>query len=131
LLEIISKNKSQSIQQVGQNVINTTTTPVIVYTCPAGKRAHVKGWIAGIQRGASTVMFVNAGNPVQSIARWDLGGLAQNDDAPLATGGLSMRFNTGYNIDIILEAGQLVSLTQNAGNNAQFKRAVNIEELPI
>jgi len=110
-------------------VVNTTITPVVIITVAPNKRARITGKIWAVQRGAATSLRVNANAVI--IARWDLGGLTNNDFQPDAAGAQSMRFNVVYNIDIILEAGQQLTLTQNVGTNGQFKRIIKIEELPL
>jgi len=131
LLDIISKNISQSLAE--RNIIlNTVVTPFIYYTCPAGKRAKIKGWIRCVDRGGAT------------IARFEAAGIrlfAWNTAASQATVANtyedrpeSLTTSAGgkiANIDLVLEAGEDIRATQNAFTNAQFKINVTVKELPI
>lgn len=109
-------------------VINTTTTDITVTTVPAGKRSRITGVIWAVDLGAATEARVLANAII--IARWTSTGTSETDDRPDAAGGAGMRPNVQYHIDLILEAGQTLVLTQNSGTNAQFKRILKIEELP-
>jgi len=128
LLEIIAKNKSQNINEAG-SVINSTVTPAIIITVAAGKRARITGKIWAVGFGAATSLRVVANSVI--VARWEFGGLVENDDRPDGQAAASMRLNVIYNVNIILEALQVLQLTQNVGTNAQFKRIIKIEELPL
>lgn len=127
MLDIISKNVSQALNEIGQ-VVQTTTTPQIIVTVPQGKRARVTGKIWGIEFGASTSMRVVAAGVV--IARWDFGGTALNDNAPTETGTRSMIRDVNFNLDVTLEAGEDLQLIQNVGSNATFGRSIKVQELP-
>ncbi len=124
---LVSRTVVTKIVALGQ-VVNTTSTPVTIITVPANKRARITGKIWNVDGGAASSRRVVADGVI--IARWDTNGVFDSDAHPDSSGGASMRLNVVYNIDIILEAGQVLQLTQNSGDNAQFKRALKIEELP-
>ncbi len=109
-------------------VVNSVLTDVTITTVPAGKRTRVTGKIWCVDLGAASSARVTANAII--IARWDTGGGVLHDRRPDQVGGASMALNVIYNIDVILEAGETLVLTQNSGTNAQFKRILKIEELP-
>jgi len=113
-------------------VQNSTTTPIVWYTCPAGKKAIIKGFVRCVDRGAAANASFEAGGIVLAI--WNnvsnsaaaAGNNAQEQPENLSTfaGGMS------FPIDVELTAGQTIRGIQNSGSNAQFKINVKVKELP-
>jgi len=119
---ISARNAAQKLGMVGVDE-NTTTTPQTYYTCPAGKVARVHGW--GFCEGtgaAATVDLVIAG---VDQAEWQAtgGNVNQNEPQNMAEG-------ARFDFDEVLAAGQIVTVTQNTGSNAEFHIHMIVEERP-
>lgn len=131
MLDIVSKNVSQS--EADRNIIlNIIVTPHVFYTCPADKRARVKGWVRCVDRGGSAdASFEAAGI---SLFTWDsnVSQITVQRNANRTPQQLST-FGGGMiaPIDVILEAGQTIRAIQSGGfTNAQFKINAKVRELP-
>jgi len=107
LLDIISKNISQTIKanvQADGNPVTIGTTPVIIYTCPAGKSCLVISYLTRVTSfGGNTFYFVNARDRRLRRAR-----SADGEEINMiesASGGIR------------LAAGETISLSGNSGSN--------------
>lgn len=104
------------------------------YTCPAGKKALVKGNVKCTGRGAAAVARFEAAGI--SMFEWDRA-VAVNTNASgdsyieipdnLATGSGGQ---TAF-FDIELSAGDIIETTQDAGTNAEFEVFAKVQETSI
>lgn len=110
---------------------NTTVTPAVFYTCPAGKKALIKGEVRCVDRGAAATASFEAAGVVLFI--WNTAAsqvtVAQTHlDTPeiLSTngGGKVAPF------EVQLAAGETIRGIQNSGTNAQFKINAKVQESP-
>jgi len=130
LLDIISKNISQGIPDI--NIIrNITVTPDILYTCPPGKKAIVKGIVRCVDRGtAAQGRFIAKG---VILYRWDRNTFQTTTLHPAwSERPDTMSTNSGGEfavIDLVLEAGENITVAGNTGVNSQFKTNLQVREL--
>jgi len=132
LLDIISKNVSQ-IEADRNIILNTTTTPFIYYTCPAGKRARISGWVRCVDRGGSNeasfeaagVVLYTWNDSTSHVGLGSAGYLLLPERMTTFGGGEVAKLN------VILEATETIRAIQNLGfTNAQFKIYAQVKELP-
>jgi len=123
---------SNTVQKIPEFEINDRIVlqPHTWYTCPAGKKALVKGSVVCTGRGAAaTADFDIAGI---TIYRWDKSTQrvnqedAQNEPLILSTfgGGQSGLF------EVELSAGDTIETNQNSGTNAEFNVFAKVQETP-
>lgn len=101
----------------------TVVQPTTWYTCPAGKKAKVKGLVTCQGFGAATTASLLIGGT--EIAEWDLVGCDTGNNTPL-----SLCADHYFEIDVELEAGDTVQTTQNSGTNAEFNVFLEVQETP-
>jgi len=100
------------------------------YTCPAGKKAIVKGSIQCTNRGAASTADFEAAGVTQF--RWD-----RNTTPPVASWQDAPRGLTTGNggqfafFEVELSAGDIIETTQNSGTNAEFNVWAKVQETPI
>jgi len=112
-------------------ILNTILTPAVFYTCPAGKKAKIKGQVRCVDRGAAANASFEAGGIVLAIWNTNVAlttGAFNQDTTPegltTANGGMN------YSIDVELTAGQTIRGIQNSGTNSQFKINAKVQESP-
>jgi len=110
---------------------NTVLTPTIFYTCPAGKKAKITGFVRCVDRGAAANASFEAGGVVLFI--WNTAAVQntlQNsyittpEQLTTALGGQNAFF------EVTLIAGQTIRGIQNSGTNSQFKINAKVQESP-
>lgn len=116
----VPRNQSQQISKsFGVNL--RETSPTVLYTCPAGKKATVKGSALVDSTGAAgTVDLVIAG---QSIAEWQATGGGTDPNVPQ-----NLAINTRFQFDVQLNSGETISYTQNTGSNASMTFSISVQE---
>ena len=128
LPQIISRNQTQKIPETpitGRVVLQPNTW----YTCPAGKKARIKGTILCTGLGAAgTADLLGAGD---ILFRWDRATaiIRSYFDFPrvltTANGGQMAEF------EIDLAAGEILETVQDSGTNAEFNMNAKVQETPI
>jgi len=126
-----SRTFSSIAQKIAEFEINDRIVlqPHVWYTCPAGKKAIVKGSVQCTGRGAAA----NADFNIAGILKFSwpsAGGVQQSYiDGPRAlsvvNGGQQAFF------DVELSAGDTIETTQNTGTNAEFNVFAKVQETPI
>jgi len=127
----VALNAIQKLPGVGI-IQNTTVTPAVFYTCPAGKKAKITGTVRCVDRGAAANASFEAGGVVLAIWNQSAAQLSVNVNEnvtpeSLSTSGGGMLFH----IDVDLTAGQTIRGIQNTGSNAQFKINAESVETPV
>jgi len=116
----VPRNTSQQISKsFGINI--RETSPTILYTCPAGKKATIKGSALVDSTGAAAqVDLLVAG---QSLAEWQASGGGDNPNVPqnLAT-------NVRFEFEVQLNAGEVIEYEQNTGSNASMTFSISVQE---
>jgi len=130
LPQIISRNQIQKIPSVAINVRKVLSggTDGDFYTCPAGKRARIKGYVICTGLGAAaTVNFEVAGTVLYT---WDgtalTGDYLENPRTLTALQG-----GQGALFDVQIEAGDILQYTQNTGTNAEMNMNAEVLETPV
>jgi len=127
LPQIVSRN---TLQKIPSRAINTRTVvqPVTHYTCPTGKKAHVKGTIQCTGRGAAATATFEINGII--IFTWDRSTIAVADYLTnpqfLTTQAAQMAL---FEADLL--AGQTVVTDQSTGTNAEFNIFMQVTETPI
>jgi len=126
LPQIISRNQLQKIPTIPLNIRKVLSggTDGDFYTCPAGKKAIVKGIAVCTGTGAAanvSLQFVGV-----SIATW------------LATSGINdnkLVFNMAIDVffpyEVQLAAGEVMRYVQDSGTNAEMNINAEIQETPV
>ena len=130
LPQIISRNQTQKIPTSSINLRKTLTggSNGDWYTCPAEKKAIIKGKVTCTDRGAAaTVDFIVAGT---TMFTWSVG-----LNTPLPYLDAPFRLTTGNGgqvaeFDVQLDAGEKLIYAQNSGTNASMNMNVTIQETP-
>jgi len=124
---IISKGGSQKIPEFPIND-RIVLQPHTWYTCPANKKAIVKGRVQCTDRGAAaSAQFLAAGT---IMFQWNTAGGIVGDylEAPRSlTTGQGGQFAL---FDIELAAAETIETDQNTGTNAEFNIWMKIQESP-
>jgi len=120
---------SSGVQKIPEFEINDRIVlqPHTWYTCPAGKKAIVKGRVQCTGRGAAAtasfevagvIMFTwtSAGTP----RGWEL------SPRDLASGDDEFAF-----FEVELSAGDIIETTQSTGTNAEFNVWAKVQETPV
>lgn len=120
VVNITSSGAAQKLAEVGVNN-RTIVQPTTWYTCPANKKAKIKGNFVCTGLGAAADAAVKI-NSIE-IAKW------------VAAGGVAgQRYNNtvnnGQDIEIALSAGDVLQTTQSTGTNAEFNCVIVITESP-
>jgi len=126
------RQASNQVQKIPEFEINDRIVlqPHTWYTCPAGKKAIVKGSVVCTGRGAAaTADFDVAGI---TMFRWDRSGALASGapenyiETPLilttGSGGQTAFF------DVELSAGDTIETNQNTGTNAEFNVFAKVQE---
>jgi len=121
LLPVVPLNQTQKITEL-QIIDDILVQPHTWYTCPAGKKARVKGWCFCESGGAAVTMDLVA---VQSIAEWQASGGNANQNEPQ-----NLALLVRFDFDVILNAGEILQTTQNTGTNAEFHIVAEAHETP-
>jgi len=120
LPQIVSRNQTQKITTIAINV-RRVLSPFDFYTCPAGKKAVVKGTANCDNLGAATAVDLNGAGVI--IHTWDTG---TNTDWWAG----DTQANTLMPFEIQLDAGETVDYSQNSGTNASMDFFAKVEETP-
>jgi len=119
----VSTNAVSTIPTVPITPRRTVIQPTTWYTCPAGKKAKIKGIIQCTGFGAAgTASFLI--NTIE-LAEWDFAGCELSNDDPF-----SLCVNRYFLIELQLEAGDFIQTTQNVGTNAEFNVFAEVQESP-
>ncbi len=120
---LTAKNAAQKIPTI-PIFGNVVVQPETWYTCPAGKKAIIKGTCVCSNTGAAAVADLEAAGV--SIAEWQATGGVFDPSVPqdLAEG-------TEYPFEVQLAAGESLITTQDSGSNANFKINAKVQETPI
>lgn len=129
LPQVISRNQAQKISSVEING-RVVLQPNTWYTCPAGKKAIVKGRVQCTSRGAAANADFNAAGVL--MFSWN------NVSSPSAntTWETAPRALTTLNggqfalFEVELAAGETITTTQNTGTNAEFNLWASVTETP-
>jgi len=115
-----------SVQKIPTAAINIrrVVSPFAFYTCPAGKKAIVKGTAEVTGTGAAATVDLNAAGT--SIAEWQSAGGNLNDDVPQ-----NMAIGVRFFFEIQLDAGETIDYDQNAGTNAEMNFNAEVHETPV
>lgn len=93
------------------------------YTCPAGKKAKIKGSAVVTGTGAATNTTLQGGGV--TIRRVLLsGGSLDPSFRDLAP-------NVNFDFDVELAAGETLQTIQNMGTNAEWELLANVQETPV
>jgi len=127
----VALNSIQKLPGVGI-IQNTTVTPAVFYTCPAGKKAKIKGEVRCVDRGAAANSSFEGGGVVLAIwvtaaAQLSVAQTFLDTPESLTTSG----GGKVYPFEVILAAGETIRGIQNSGSNSQFKINANVEETPV
>lgn len=130
--QLIPSNVSQKIPTepiTGRVVLQPHTW----YTCPAGKKAVIKGSVVCTGRGAAATADFDAASV--TLFRWDKSTIIvatetwNYRDTPLELtthkGGQTAFF------EVQLAAGETIETTQNTGTNAEFNVFAKVQETPV
>jgi len=128
LPQVISRNQAQKIPSFEING-RVVLQPNTWYTCPAGKKARVKGNVRCTGRGAAaTTTFAVAGVVMYG---WDNATTGTDDYINVPTGlGTGQGGQTAF-FDVELAAGETIVTDQNTGTNAEFNLFASVQESPI
>lgn len=99
------------------------------YTCPAGKKAIVKGSVQCTGRGAAANAVFNAAGEIMFV--WDnaLNAVLSYIDTPR---GLSTTLGGQFAFfEVELSAGDIIETTQNVGTNAEFNVWAKVQETSV
>jgi len=118
---ITARNTSQKIG-TSQLLIRRTLSPFTFYTCPAGKRAIIKGVASCDQTGSAAQVRLKVNNII--ILEWRSTGGDPNKPQELRVG-------DGGNLDVEVEENQSLIYDQNAGTNATMDINAKIQETPL
>lgn len=101
------------------------------YTCPAGKKAIVKGNVKCTGRGAAAVARFEAAGI--RLFEWDTAMFPANGENYIDTPDTLSTGNGGQTafFDFELSAGDIVETTQDAGTNAEFEVFAKVQETPV
>lgn len=120
--EITTLNSVQKIPTVGIN-IRRTLSPFAFYTCPAGKKAVIKGSAVVDNTGAAVTVDLNAAG--NSIAEWQFSGGGTDPNVPQ-----DLALGTLFKFEIQLDAGETLDYSQNTGTNASINVNAMVQETP-
>jgi len=117
-------NTVQKINTIQLLQRDVTGHPITYYTCPAGKRAIIKGSAVCSGTGAAATVDIIA-NGV-SLCEWQSTGGVFDPNVPqdLAEG-------TEFPFEVQLEAGETLVSAQNSGTNAEINIYCEIQETPV
>jgi len=122
---------SSGVQKIPQFEINDRIVlqPHTWYTCPAGKKAIVKGRVQCTGRGAAAVANFEAAGVVMYAWTSASSGTTNADIIPrsLRTGG-GGQFAF---FEVELSAGEIIETTQDTGTNAEFNVWADVQETPV
>jgi len=137
VFSIIAKTTSQKSASFGLNS-RVVLQPNTWYTCPANKKAKVKGTFMCTGTGAGAQARLSVAGVI--IHRWiptfvstaDMG-IQKNTD--LYVDGLGVSHfppvNTNFEFEYYLAAGETVVTSQDSGTNAEFNGNLEVTESPV
>jgi len=134
----VSTNSVSTIPTVPITPRRTVVQPTTWYTCPAGKKAIVKGKVTCTNTGAGAEGRFVAGG----VTMFRFGAFAGNvaqvfpDDTASYTNTTPTVFNrTPLDVfrifEVQLAAGETIQTTQDSGTNAEFNVFAEVQESPI
>jgi len=123
---LVARNTAQKLGEIVLNLNGPVVTgsSLIIYTCPAGKRAEIKGHLEVTTTGAADRADLNIAGI--DVAEWQAtgGGTILAVPQDLAEG-------VAFPFEQIMDAGETIVISQNSGTNANFRGNIKIKELPI
>jgi len=133
----VSTNAVSTIPTVPITPRRTVVQPTTWYTCPAGKKAIVKGKVTCTGTGAGAEGRFVAGGTI--MYRWTGSAVtgtnvAVIDDTATYFQANGTQFNTPLNVfrtfEVQLAAGETIQTTQDSGTNAEFNVFAEVQESP-
>ena len=118
----VALNSVQKIPEI-QILDQIVVQPHTWYTCPAGKKAIVKGNCVCENAGAAATCDLDF-NGV-SHAEWQAVGGRTDQNIPQ-----DLAIGVKFDFEVELSAGQTIITDQSAGTNANFKMNATIRETP-
>lgn len=120
-------NQSQKIATIEIND-RIVLQPHVWYTCPAGKRAIVKGCVQCTSRGAAaTADFIAAG---VVMFRWNNSAANSGSYLEVPRGLTTAEGGQFAEFEVELSAGDTIVTDQDAGTNAEFNVWATVQETP-
>jgi len=126
----VALNAIQKLPGIGI-ILNTIVTPAVFYTCPANKKAIIKGEIRCVDRGAAANASFEAAGVVLAI--WNTNASQVTIASTFLDTPEGLTTTSGgkvYPFTVELAAGETIRGIQNTGSNAQFKINSIVEETP-
>jgi len=130
---------TNSVSTIPVTPINDRTIiqPNTLYTCPAGKKAKVKGRVTCTGLGAAAEARFSAAGVI--MFRWGAAFTGQDfslvDDTAVWFDDLSNLRNTPINVyrtfEFALAAGETIVTSQDSGTNSEFNTWMEVQEAPI
>lgn len=121
---------SSGVQKIPEFEINDRIVlqPHVWYTCPAGKKAKVKGVVQCTSRGAAADADFNVAGVL--LYRWAGAGAITTDyiDGPRTLSTINGGQQAFFEFD--LSAGDIIETDQNVGTNAEFNVLAKVQETP-
>jgi len=126
---IISKGGSQKIPEFPIND-RIVLQPHTWYTCPANKKAIVKGNVKCTGRGAAAIARFEAAGII--LFEWIVSTAPVGQTDYINTPDRLSTFGGGQTafFDLELAAGDIIETTQDAGTNAEFDVLMKVQESP-
>ena len=121
----VGLNSVQKIPDVPIVPRRVVVQPRTWYTCPAGKKAFVRGSVACTGRGAAATADFKAGGEI--MYRWTNAGPATLD-ANIVPRLLSTPQYAEFLVE--LAAGEIIETVQDSGTNAEFNLFAEVKETP-
>jgi len=118
----------QKLPEVPITPVRTVVQPTTWYTCPAGKKAIVKGFVQCTGNGAAATTDFKARGEI--MFRWVAG-------ATVVGSHLETPRNLKYSVEQFAEfktelaAGDIIETVQNTGTNSEFNVFADVQETPV
>jgi len=134
---LTSRTRVATFPEVALNARQVGSMPHTWYTCPAGKKAIIKGKITCTEEGAATeTQFVAAGVIMFRFEKVSIGfvNTSITDDSEIVYSANGTQFVTPENVymhfEVTLAAGETILSQQNSGDNSEFNLFASVLELP-
>ena len=122
----VARNATQKFPEIEIND-RIVLQPHVWYTCPAGKKAIVKGRVQCTGTGAAAQANFNVGGLI--MFRWIPAAFTQNwEDSPRTLSDSAEQFAF---FDVEISAGETIETTQDVGTNAEFNLWAKVQESAI
>jgi len=123
LPQIVSRNQTQKLSTI-QLLESIGLSPATFYTCPAGKKAIVKGYAVGTTFNAANNMSLLAGGI--TIATWVNAGSDASQIFPLI-----MAIGVRFDFEVQLAAAETINYTQDTGTDAIMVINATVQETSV